>query len=681
MNHNIEPVRRELLEEMARSVQPPPASAPDKGKAVYDVAAFIARHQQLKARPPVPYRGGQKWILEECPFNPGHLASASLFQRANGKPGFKCQHNSCANQHWRDLRALFEPDADQDQDHGFRLGSDALLYIDTDLDGRPRPVYICGRLEITACARDAQSESWGRELEWRDLDGHPHTWALPMSMLAGDGTAYREILHDGGLNIAPGRRARELLTMYIQTSKPEARVRSVGRIGWTSDSYVLPAEVIAPDGAEKLRFQAIHNLEHFYRTAGTLDDWRTNVSLRCIGNSRLLFATSAAFASALLTPLGVEGGGFHLVHQTSVGKTITSIVAGSVIGGGGPRGFVRTWRATANGLEIMAELHNDCLLLLDEIRELADPKEAEAIAYMLANGEGKLRSTRVITARRSLRWRLLFLSSGELPLSEVAASGGRRIKGGAEIRLINVSADAGVGMGIFEDLHGASSAAEFADQLAAAAKQYYGCAFRAFLTQLVADREHYLEQARQIMDKFIKEFLPADAAPEVQRGLRRFALDAAGGELATRMGITDWEEDDAWRAAGTCFKAWLADRGGAGAIDIEAAMAQVRLFFEANGLSRFQPATVQYDSGGNPISERIVSRAGFWRLNQNGGREYLVFPGVFKEEVCRGFSYRQVAAELEKRGWLQRTPPHWTLRVRAPEGNYFFCVRGCILDV
>jgi len=564
-----------------------------------------------------------------------------------------------------------------DQDRGFRLGPDALFYIDTDLEGHPRPVYICGRLEIVACARDTASENWARELEWRDLDGQLHAWAIPMRMLAGDGTAYREVLQAGGLDIAPGRRPHELLTMYIQESRPAARVRSVARTGWCGASYVLPDEVIGPAGAEKLRYRVAHNTEHFYRTAGTLDDWRTNVSLQCVGNSRLLFGTSAAFASVLLTPLGVEGGGFHLVHQTSVGKTITSIVAGSVIDGGGLRGFVRTWRATANGLEIMSEQHNDCLLPLDEIRELADPKEAEPIAYMLANGEGKSRSTRTITARRSLRWRLLFLSSGELPLSEVAAASGRRIKGGAEIRLINVPADAGAGMGAFEDIHGAPSPAEFADQLAAAAKQYYGVAFRAFLTGLVADYEHYLEQARQIMHNFIDEFLPVDAAPEVRRGLRSFALVAAGGKLATNMGITGWEEGAAWRAASQCFQAWLADRGGTGAIDTDAAIEQVRNFIETNGASRFQPLT----PNPSPSSiEKLINRAGFSREGALGEREYLFFRGVFKREVCRGFDYRQVCAELEKRGWLRKTPGNWTLRARAPGGNYFFCVVAGILD-
>jgi uncharacterized protein (DUF927 family) len=672
-----EPVSRELLEELARSIpQPPGPAGGNASKAAFDMPAFIAQHpEQIKAGPAVPYRGGLKWPLAECPHNPGHLNSSALFLNAKGTPGFKCQHDSCSQKHWRDVLALVEPDAIQ---AGFRLGSDALWFDNPTADEPAQ--RICGPLEVVACTRDNESENWGWELHWRDPDGCEHWGTVSASMLIAEGAAYQEALQDGGLNITPGRRARALLSSYIHTADPAARVRSVARTGWCGDSWVLPDDVVGPAGAEKIRYQVPHNTEHYYRIAGTFEAWRTNVSMKCIGNSRLIYAASQPYAAALLTPLDIEGGGTHLVRDTSIGKTTTAIVAGSAIGGGGPRGFARTWRATANAVEIIAEQHNDCFLLLDEIAELADLKEAEPVIYMLSNGEGKARMTRAITARRSLRWRLLFLSSGEQPLSEVAATGGRRIKGGAEVRLINIPADAGAGMGLFENTHGANSPAEFAEQITAAAKQHYGHAFRAFLRQLTADRERWLEKARGIIAAFIEEFLPGKAAPEVRRGLRRFAVTAAGGELATAMGITGWPEGTAKAATAKCFQAWLKFRGGAGAFDADQAVAQAALFIAAHGRSRFQPTTPQYDSRGNPIADRVINRAGFWRENPRGEREYLVFPEVFQQEVCRGYDYLAVAAELARRRHLRHNPRRRTLFAKnMPEGNHFFCILSSIL--
>jgi uncharacterized protein (DUF927 family) len=384
----------------------------------------------------------------------------------------------------------------------------------------------------------------------------------------------------------------------------------------------------------------------------------------------------------LLEVLEVEGGGFNFVGNTSEGKTTALMVAGSVIGGGSSRGFLRTWRATDNAIEVIAALHNDNLLLLDEFRELPDPRQADQIAYMLANGSGKGRSNPAIALRHTFQWKLLFLSSGEIRLSEQVALAGRKTKGGAEVRLLNIPANAGKGMGTFENLHGVPSAAAFADQLVAAAKQHYGCAFRAFLTELVVHRDQYVKQAQEKMQDFIETFKPQNAAPEVGRALRRFALVCAAGEVATTMGITGWSTGDAWWASGHCFEAWLSDRGGAGAFDTEAAIAQVRNFVEANGAARFQSLSPKIDPKTKAeIIEKIPNRARFWRKNAKGERQYLIFPETFQREVCVGHHYVDVARALKERGWLLRNPPHWTLKVRnAPEGKRFFCVRAAILD-
>ena len=85
-----------------------------------------------------------------------------------------------------------------------------------------------------------------------------------------------------------------------------------------------------------------------------------------------------------------ESGGFHLVGNSSTGKTTLIEAACSVWGG---PAFKRSWRATANGIEGAAALFNDCLLALDEISE-CDPREVGAIVYALGNGVGKQRASR-----------------------------------------------------------------------------------------------------------------------------------------------------------------------------------------------------------------------------------------------------------------------------------------------
>jgi uncharacterized protein (DUF927 family) len=69
------------------------------------------------------------------------------------------------------------------------------------------------------------------------------------------------------------------------------------------------------------------------------------------------------------------------------------VAAGSVWGGGGLKGWARSWRTTDNALEAVAAAHCDLLLCLDEMSE-AGAEVVAASSYMLANGAGKSRAAR-----------------------------------------------------------------------------------------------------------------------------------------------------------------------------------------------------------------------------------------------------------------------------------------------
>jgi putative DNA primase/helicase len=157
------------------------------------------------------------------------------------------------------------------------------------------------------------------------------------------------------------------------------------------------------------------------------------------------------------------------------------------------------------------------------------------------------------------------------------------------------------------------------------------------------------------------------------RVANRFALAAFGGELATRRGITGWEEGEATKAAGTLFREWLTGRGTIGNSDEEAAIRQVRAFIEAHGASRFQSM-----SGDN---ERINNRAGY-KASQGGEVTYYIFPEVFRSEVCRGFDAQLVIKAMDNRRLLLRERADtYTYRLKTPEGRFpFYALNTKILS-
>lgn len=109
--------------------------------------------------------------------------------------------------------------------------------------------WFCSLLEVDAETRSAEGEEWGRLLKITDRDRRVKTWAMPMSMLAGDGTAYRERLLSLGLVMAPGRFARDALHEYISTARPDAKAQCVGRVGWHGRVFVFSNQTVeAPHG-------------------------------------------------------------------------------------------------------------------------------------------------------------------------------------------------------------------------------------------------------------------------------------------------------------------------------------------------------------------------------------------------------------------------------------------------
>lgn len=505
-------------------------------------------------------------------------------------------------------------------------------------------LWICSQLYIPAYTRDERGENWGRLLEFKDRDGSEHRWAMPMLLLKGSGEELRGELLRLGVEISTNQKARSLLGDYIQQWRPENRARCVSRTGWFNDVFVLPESTVG-EKEERIIFQTEFLHGFSYRRRGEISEWRDNVSHYCIGNSRLVFAVSAAFASMLIEPAGDESGGFHYRGGSSSGKTTALRVAASVYGA---PDYMQRWRATDNGLEALAEQHNDTLLILDELAQI-DPRVAGETAYMLANGTGKARAGRSGYAREVKQWRLLFLSAGEIGLSEHMLQIGKKSKAGQEIRMADIPADAGKEMGIFENIHNHENGAVFSRKLIEASSKYYGMASIAFIEKAIQKKSELADTIRKVRDSFIRDVLNGqDASGQAERVASRFGLVAVAGELATAWGITGWQAGEAEKAARECFNAWVSGRGGTGKTEATSLLDQVRHFFELNGEARFTP----YNRAEDDHSPRTSNRAGFVKKD-NGRFIYLVLPEVFKREICSGFDWKDAELVLYSNGWIR----------------------------
>lgn len=546
----------------------------------------------------------------------------------------------------------------------FTVDDSGVWFTGADQDGkRKHPEWVCSRLDVEALTRDQDGGGWGYYVQFADPLGHIKRWAMPARMLSADGGEYRATLLSMGLRISTTPRARNLLTQYIQTRDPEEFASCTDRVGWHGTAFVLPRETIGDDD-ERIVFQSDNAVENTFRTKGTAEQWRDRVGSWCVGNSRLVFAVASAFAGPLLRPAGMESGGFHFRGDSSSGKTTALKLAASVYGGAS---YLQRWRSTDNALEATAAQHSDCLLILDELAQI-DPKTAGECAYMLANEQGKARATRGGTPRPRQTWRLLFLSAGELGLADHMAEGQKRTRTGQEVRMADIPADAGAGLGAFENLQGYEGGAAFAKYITGQSQAVYGAPGRAWLEWLTSNAGTLKASIRASSNALAAKLIPKDSSGQVERVGARFALVGAAGELATAAGLTGWPVGESERAATACFNAWLAARGGNGNGEIVAMLRAVRRFLETHGEGRF----AMWHRGADDHAPKTLQRAGVRRMlnaegepiktnSQHGAEfgdrmpaamgdgvsfEYFILAETFRAEVCQGFDYKAVCHVL-----------------------------------
>ena len=122
---------------------------------------------------------------------------------------------------------------------------------------------------------------------------------------------------------------------------------------------------------------------------------------------------------------------------------------------------------------------------------------------------------------------------------------GKRAMTGLEVRMTNIPADAGAGLGVFDTLHDVAEPACSRISYATPSARFYGTAGRAFLARLVAtraaDADAFYELVKGLRQQFISDHLPAGSDGQVRSVCGRFGVVAAAGELATEWGILPWE--------------------------------------------------------------------------------------------------------------------------------------------
>jgi putative DNA primase/helicase len=470
---------------------------------------------------------------------------------------------------------------------GYVAAPDGIYHLEQDEAGDEHPVWICGRIEVVGLSRRVCGTGWGRVVDIVDSDGQTHRRLIDEALFSGASAALLRPLLDCGLRIGKGSETRKQVADFLGAWRPQERFLRVSQTGWVddkADTFVLANGSVI--GRKKSILERDSgSLGQAAVPKGSLRGGQEEVAAKCVGNPLMLLALSQAFAGPVLQLFGLESGGFHFRGASSKGKTTLLGLAASVWGGSG---YVQSWRATDNALETVASGCSGGLLALNELHEVS-PQVAGEIVYMLANGKGKSRMTSSGSLKSSDTWTIAILSSGEISLADHIASVGKKIHAGQEIRFVDIEAD-GRAYGAFNNLHGEATSMAFVDKLNRSAAIHHGHAGKVFVEQLIestGNREQMLKIMSGFVDKAIKVHdLERDA--QVLRVLKKFAVAALAGEMATRFGVTGWTRGEAFNGVLESVNDWLKGRDEASASQIAASVERTRNYLGAH-LDRFEP--------------------------------------------------------------------------------------------
>lgn len=421
---------------------------------------------------------------------------------------------------------------------------------------------LCGPIRVAAMLRDIGGNDWSYEVEFLDRDGALRRQLIPAAALQERPRAVAAGLVNSGLRLMT--RPAELVRLFQNWQTPE-RIWTTRRTGWTElvdrTAFVLPSGDVLTHSKTSTSPVRYTGAAPSTRKAGTLAGWQNGIGQLALGNPSLMIAISAALAAPLLRLAQVDTVGINFYASTSSGKTTAMRAALSC---GQEPSRMHRWNATNTAIEILAASAHDGLLVLDEFPATPDRSIVDAI-YAIGNGTGRARGTHDITLRDSDRWRLVTLSTSELPIPEHCARGRLAYPEGLAVRLIDVPVRSWA-HGAFAELHGHADGHAFAVAVNAAAQENHGHLLEAFVDLVLKGEAALTVALTRILTAFRTRALRAlgleagTAHGPAMRVLDGIGVMVAAGTLAARAGLVPWPRGAVEAAGLEIARLWHAGR-------------------------------------------------------------------------------------------------------------------------
>lgn len=380
---------------------------------------------------------------------------------------------------------------------------------------------------------------------------------------------------------------------------------------------------------------------HAVQTSCTTEEWNNAVGKYLHGNPYLIVTHAHALAAAIREMFGLPCPSIALVGPSSIGKSSAQQSAQSQIG---PIDGLASMSGTKIGIiNRLLESPNSPVYFQD-IRQNDKFENIIDLAFDVADSTGRMKSgetLKKITATMIL--------SNERLLEDMVSGKKNSIDEGVYARLLELVCSGP--HGVFHNLHGLESAADFADSLSQNSEKYYGAVWPAWIHALSQNWPKVLRLYEKRLS-IIKAKIAEQAGEAAHGRVNNRILDALSfsawvGSVASLLGILPVKRSEIVDAFGLVLLEYISRQQSGSTPLADQIMSEVKGCLDVNS-ARF-PLLSSYHDENQP-----ANIYGYCVETKRHGKLFLFLPHIFTKLFNKKFGSVAYVI-LEKTGALVKS--------------------------
>lgn len=373
--------------------------------------------------------------------------------------------------------------------------------------------------------------------------------------------------------------SKYLLASAVEAIKLGKSRELVKKPGWVAvhRAFFTGSKLITSSGIDADAFWLESLDAPVMGARGELHTWQAKIGVHIVANPIVLAMVCIGMASLFLDRLKLSSFLANFFGEKGTGKTLAEQCAASILGNGvdpaqgaheDHPAYVSRFNGTVNGCEKYLSRYSPLPILFDELTEVST-SVINALCYMIASGEGKIRMLPNGEKAPRERWQSNVITSAEVSIVERITESGKQMLGGQADRAIDIPITESrvlTHYGSFDSFNAV------ARHLKHSCGEVYGSAGEAIIQYCCDNPDVVNDLVKQAPD-IERRLLPKGCGDGERRVVQRLAGAVVAGRIAVMAGVFEEKAIEKIDAAFELVTGlWWGARGGA--------LAHVRSFLE-----------------------------------------------------------------------------------------------------